>query len=232
MKKNDKIKTGISGLDELTGGGLPRGSLTLLTGTCGTGKTTLALQFIHTGALEGEAGVYVTFEESPENLKNNTKIFGWDIESLEKKNKITFIKYDPFHAEDILELLAAAIRKTKAKRVVIDSISALALYIRDIPEIRRVIFNLSLMLHKLGCTSIIISEILSQQDTLSRFNVEEFVADGVIVLYYFKTDSTYSRSITIWKMRGTEHSHKLHPYMISKKGIVVYPKEEAFARKR
>lgn len=229
QQSDKRVKTGIAGLDELISGGIPEGSLTLLTGTCGTGKTLISSQFIYFGMLNGENAVYVSFEEAPENIKANAKLFGWNFDGLDKKGKVLFVKYDPYHAEDIVEMLENAIRKVKAKRVVIDSISALGLYVRDIPEIRKIIFGLSSMLHRLGCTTLMISEVPAEQKNLSRFGVEEFVADGVIVLYYTRANSQYSRRITIWKMRSSDHSQKLHPYKITRKGIVVYPKEEAYA---
>ncbi len=224
-----RIKTGIKGLDELLFGGIPEDSLTLLTGTCGTGKTLMSTQFIHYGAMNGDNAVYVSFEETPENIRANALLCGWDFEELEKKGKVVFVKYDPYHAEDIVEMLENAIRKVRAKRVVIDSISALGLYVRDVPEIRKIIFGLGTMLHRLGCTTLMISEVLSEQKDLSRFGVEEFVSDGVIALYYTRADSQFSRRITVWKMRGSDHTQKLHPYKITRTGIVVYPKEEAYA---
>ena len=231
MQKEERVKTGIQGLDELIAGGLKPASLTLLTGTAGTGKTIFCSQFLYEGAKNfNEPGVYVTFEEPPENIKKDSLNFGWDFEELEKQKKILFVRYDPFHVEDILELIESNIKKIGAKRVVIDSVSALGLYLRDAPEVRRNILNMTLLLRKLKVTSFLVSEILPQQNALSRFGVEEFVADGVVVLYYLKTDSQYSRSLTVWKMRGTEHSLKLHPYQITKKGIIVYPKEEAFVK--
>lgn len=221
-----RVKTGIPGLDALLFGGIPTGSLTLLTGTCGTGKTLMSAQFLYYGARKGENGIFVSFEESPENIKANAKLFGWDFEKLEKKGKVLFVKYDPYHAEDIAEMLENAIRKTKAKRIVIDSISALGLYVRDTAEIRRMIFNMSSMLHRLGCTTLMISEILAEQKDLSRFGVEEFVADGVVALFYVRDPSRYTRSLTVWKMRGSNHSQRLHPYKITHRGVVVYPKKK------
>lgn len=228
-QKSERVKTGINGLDELMFGGIPEGSLTLLTGTCGTGKTIMSTQFIYFGAMNGDNAVYVSFEETPENIKANARLCGWNFDELEKKGNVLFVKYDPYHAEDIIEMLENSIRKMKAKRVVIDSISALGLYVRDVPEIRKIIFGLGSMLHRLGCTTLMISEVLSEQKDLSRFGVEEFVADGVIVLYYMRAKSQYTRSITVWKMRGSDHSQKLHPYKITHEGIVVYSKEEAYA---
>ena len=227
-----RVVTGIDGVDELMNGGFLPGSLVLVTGTTGTGKTIFSSQFLYNGATKyKEKGVYVSFEEPTDNIKEHGKKFGWDFDKLEKDGMIKFVRYDPYHIEDVYELIETQIKKLDAKRVVIDSISALGLYVRDSPELRRMIFNVALLLRKLNCTTILTSEILPDQKSLSRFGVEEFVADGIIVLYYLRTDSQYSRSTTVWKMRGTEHSHKLHPYVIeSNKGIVVYPKEEAFVK--
>ncbi|NIM47253.1 MAG: AAA family ATPase [Candidatus Aenigmarchaeota archaeon] len=229
--KKERIETGIPGVDKLIGGGLLPHSLTLLTGTTGTGKTVMSSQFIYFGVKEHDApGVYVSFEEPVDNIRRDCLDFGWDFEPLEKRNKIIFVRYDPFHVEDIYELIETNVKKIGAKRVVIDSISALGLYVRDIPDIRRMVFNISLLLRKLGCTSILISETLPMQNSLSRFGVEEFVTDNVIVLYYTKTGSQFSRALTIWKMRGSEHSNKLHPYRISNKGVTIYSEEEAFSK--
>lgn len=231
MPNSERVKTGVKGLDSIIDGGLVPNSLTLLTGTAGTGKTTISAQFIYEGAKTfGENGVYVTFEEPVESIKASCKNYGWDFDPLEKEDKVVFVKYDPFHIEDIYELIETNIKRINAKRVVIDSISALGLYVKETPEIRRMIFNISFLLRRLECTSILISEILPNQNSLSRFGVEEFVTDGVFVLYYTQTGSQFSRAITIWKMRGSKHSSKLHPYKITDKGIVVYSKEEAIVK--
>jgi KaiC/GvpD/RAD55 family RecA-like ATPase len=226
--KKERTPSGIPGIDELIGGGLTQNSLTLLTGTTGSGKTILSCQFIYSGVKDyDQPGVYISFEEPVENIKENCLVFGWDFEPMEKKDKVIFVRYDPFHVEDIYELIETNIKKIDAKRVVIDSISALGLYVRDIPDIRRMVFNISLLLRKLGCTSILISETLPMKTSLSRFGVEEFVTDNVIVLYYNRTAAQFSRSLAIWKMRGSEHTNRIHPYTITGKGITVYSKEEA-----
>jgi len=231
MTKEERIKTGIPGVDEMVNGGLIPKTLTLLTGTTGTGKTVMASQFIYTGAKEfNQPGVYVTFEEPIESIKETCLNFGWDFDSLEKKGKVAFVRYDPFHVEDIYELIETNIKKINAERVVIDSISALGLYVKEVPEIRRMIFNIAFLLRKLNCTALLISERLATQEALSRFGVEEFVTDGVIVLYYTRTGSQFARAITVWKMRSSKHSNKLHPYKITEKGVIVYPKEEAFVK--
>lgn len=228
---NDRVKIAIQGMDELLKGGLLRNTLTLLTGTTGTGKTIYCCQYLYNGITKfNENSVFFTFEEPPENIKRDVKSLGLDFEPLEKQKKVLFVRYDPFHIEDVYELIETNIKKMNAKRVVVDSISALGLYVRDVPELRRMILNISLLLRKLKCTTILTSEILPLQKSLSRFGVEEFITDNIVVMYYLRSGSQYSRSLTVWKTRGSEHSQKLHPYKITKNGIVVYPKEEAFVK--
>lgn len=227
----DKISTGIPGLDKIMGGGMPRTQLSLITGTSGTGKTTFCCQFINEGVRKfNEKGVYLSFEEPPEAIKDNMRGFGWDFDALEKSGKFAFIKYDPYHIEEVFDVLESTIRQTKATRVVVDSISALGLHIKDESELRKMIFDLSMILRKLNCTSLLVSEIVPGTKGISRYGVEEFVTDNVVVLYYERMHSTFSRAIQVWKVRGSQHSEKLHPYNISKNGVTVYPDEEAFIK--
>jgi len=227
----ERISTGISGLDELMGGGIPKTQLVLVTGTAGTGKTTFGVQFIHTGVkMFNENGVYLSFEEPIDSIKENVKGFGWNLDELEKSGKFAFIRYDPFHIEDVFHILESTVREIKAQRVVVDSVSAIGLHIKDKTELRRMIFTLSLILRKLGCTAIIVSEMVPGEKGISRYGVEEFVSDSVIVLYYERLQSTFSRALQVWKVRGSSHSDKLHPYKIDSNGITVYPKEEAFIK--
>lgn len=227
----ERVKSCITGLDELMGGGFPQKQLILLTGTSGTGKTTFCTQFVYNGVKKfGENGVYLTLEEPIESIKENAKTFGWDFEALEKSKKFAFIRYDPYHIEDVFAMLESTVRQTKATRVVVDSVSAIGLHVKDKTELRRMIFNLSLILRKLGCTALISSEIVPGSKGISRYGVEEFVSDSVIVLYYERLQSTFSRALQVWKVRGSAHSEKLHPYKIDENGITVYPKEEAFIK--
>lgn len=229
----ERTKTGIPGLDDLLKGGIPRNQLVLLTGTAGTGKTIFCSQYIYQGLKTfKDNGVYLTLEERSDYIKENTKSFGWNFEPYEKAGTFNFIEYDPYRAEDLVEILESTIRTVKARRVVIDSISALGLHIRDEEELRRMIFNLSLSLRKLNCTAVMVSEIVYGTTGLSRYGVEEFVSDSVIALYYERFQSLFSRSIQVWKLRGSPHSEKLHPYEIGSEGITVNPYEESLVRAR
>jgi len=175
-----------------------------------------------------EPTVYLSFEETPESIRKNALNFGWDFGPMEKEEKFSFVKYDPYHVDEVPNILQGKIREIQAKRVVIDSISSLSFYVREESDFRRLVFNISQVLEKMECTAMLISEIVPGSLSLSRNGVEEFIVDGVIVLYYKRVDSSFSRAIQIWKMRGSNHSEKLHPYKISSRGIEVYSKEEAF----
>jgi KaiC/GvpD/RAD55 family RecA-like ATPase len=229
----ERVTTGIHGLDEIIGGGIPRNHLMLVTGNCGTGKTIFCSQYIHHGMSKcRENGIYLSFEEPAESFKENLGVFGWDFDKYEKEGRFSFIRYDPYHIEDVFDILESTIRETKASRVVVDSISALGLHVKDEGELRNMIFNLSTILRKLNCTSVLVSEIVPGSEGISRYGVEEFVSDGVLVLYYERIASSFSRAMQVWKMRGSSHSEKLHPYKIATNGITVYPKEEAFMQKK
>lgn len=225
----ERVKTGIPGLDEIMHGGIPAGQSVLLSGTAGTGKTILASQFLYVGAKKyKEKGVYLSFEEPSESIKKNALNFGWDLTPLEKDEMMSFVKYDPYHVDDVVNHLEAKVREMSAKRVVIDSLSALGFYLREDTNFRRMLFNLYAVLQKLDCTTVMLSEVLPKSESISRNGVEEFVSDSVILLYYSRVDSSFSRAVQVWKMRGSSHSERLHPYKITNAGIVVYPKEDAF----
>lgn len=230
----ERVKTGIPGMDKIMNGGIPQGQLVLLSGTCGTGKTTICGQYVYQGLTKfKENGIFLSFEDLPEGVKNNFKQFGWDFGPFEKQGKFDFIRYDPYHIEEVFDILESNVRDIDAKRVVIDSVSALGLHVRDKAELRRMIFNLSNLLRKLGCTVIMVSEIVpGSAGTISRYGVEEFVTDSVIVLYYERNEFAFTRAIQIWKISGSDHSKKLHPYKITNKGITVQAGEEAFIAKK
>jgi len=232
-RERERLKSGVPGLDEIMQGGIPKNQIVLLTGTSGTGKTILSMQFAYAGAKTfNENAVYLSFEETADFIKGNVKAFGWDIGSLEKTGRFSFIRYDPYRVEDIFDILESTIRETKASRVVIDSISALGLHVRDKTELRSMIYNLSRILRKLNCTAIITSEIVhGTEPKISRYGVEEFVADSVIVLYYERINSVFNRSAQVWKLRGSPHSQKLHPYVIDKGGITIDYRTEAYVQR-
>ena len=221
--------TGIKGLDPLIEGGFERGTLILVSGGAGTGKTIFALQFLYYGIIdEKENGLYITFEESEDDLVRDAKVFGWDIERLQHEKKLIIKYYSPFEIEKLFDELEKIILDNDIKRVVIDSASGFGLYLKSDYDVRRKIHELSRILKYLGCTGIVISEIVGQSQSseimlegVSRFGVEEFTCDGVIILHYAGLGGAYDRSLQILKMRRTNHARGIFPMRITKNGIEV-----------
>ena len=217
-----RIKTGIPGLDGLMEGGLVQGSSYLVTGGTGTGKTTFACQFLWQGLQQGDSVVYITLEEDPQDIKEDAILFGWDFAPFEKKGLCKIIYHDPAQVNNLGTIMMNEIAALKAKRLVIDSTAVMGLTMDTHSQVRRRIYSLinALKGHD-GCTAIILSEIPEDSKALSRFGVEEFVVDGVIVLNYLGIGEAYSRSLLIRKMRRTNHGRDVYPFEITPKGIVV-----------
>ena len=245
----DRVKTGIKGLDELIGGGFPKSSSILLSGEAGTGKTIFSLQYIYSGAKDfGEAGIYVTFEEKPEELRREALQFGWDLKKYEDQKKIVildaaslrvgvptdenfYVKSD-VDIKSLLSKLYEIAMDIDAKRIVIDSLPAF--FFSDEPEnMRDDIYMMGRVLTETKATSILITEIINGQG-YSRFGYEEFITRGVITMHLVEGEKAmprmaeYKRGIFIRKMRETNHKIKQYPFSISKEGIVVYPQGEIY----
>lgn len=217
----NRVNSCIPGLDRLMGGGFPENDVILLSGGCGSGKTIFGLQYLY---FSKEKGIYITFEDEPEEIRSIAESFGWDIESREDSLRIA--KFDPFQLEDVMDLVQNNIREMGATRVVIDSISSLGTYVKDISELRRNVLTVKEMMKKNGCTTILISE--TAGPGISRFGVEEFIADDVILLQEFLSKGEYMKGISVRKMRGSAHSDKIYQYGITKKGFEVHPKPVPF----
>ncbi|HOE93414.1 MAG TPA: gas vesicle protein GvpD [Methanofastidiosum sp.] len=245
----DRVKTGIKGLDELIGGGLPKNSSILLSGEAGTGKTIFSLQFIYSGAKDfGEAGIYVTFEEKPEELRREASQFGWDFKKYEAKKKIVildaaslrvgvptdesfYVKSD-FDIKTLLSHLYEIAIDIDAKRIVIDSLPAF-FFSHESEKMRDDVYMMGRVLAETKATSILITEIVDGQG-YSRFGFEEFITRGVITMHLVEGEKAmprmaeYKRSIFVRKMRETNHKIKQYPFSITDKGIVVYPQGEIY----
>lgn len=250
----ERVPTGITGFDELIEGGFPRGRTVLMSGGCGTGKTIFSLQFLYKGIVDyGEPGVYVTIDERPDLTRQDMLRFGWDLRTLEDQGKLRVVdllrskiglpsdeKYQlNTQIEDvdrlIIEIMQMA-REIGAKRIVIDSLPALGIHMSDNDKVRNMILKLSYMLRKDNLTSIFVSEVPEQQFgsgpmKFSKFGVEEYVADAVVLLHYLGTSDTQGgtkRTLYIRKMRATKHSEDIIPMYITTDGIRVENPEEAF----
>ncbi len=220
-----RIATGIPGLDRLLEGGLVENSVNLLTGETGTGKTIFATQFIYGGLLNGEPGVFITLEETPEDIKNDAAVFGWDFDKYEKKGLFEIISHDPVQINNIDSVIIGELNTLKARRLVIDSTSLIALNIENQAQIRRKLYHIISSIKRNRTTALVTSEIPEGSKSLSRFGVEEFVVDGVIVLHYLGIGEVSARSLTIRKMRRTSHGNDVYPLEITKSGLVVKKSE-------
>lgn len=241
-----RIPTGIKGLDELMEGGFPENRAVLVSGGCGTGKTILSMQYIYNGATKhDEPGIYVTLDERPDLIREDVLRFGWDLKKLEDQDMIQLIDGTiakigipseeefslPATGFDLDKLLLEVMRVTKrigAKRLVIDSIPALGFNYEDPYDVRKAILKLSYMIQRTGVTTILTSEINEGENNFGKYGVEEYVADGVIVLHYMGIGAQSNRTLHIRKMRATDHSEELHPLRITEKGIQIHKLEEEY----
>lgn len=237
--KTERIKTGIPGFDDMVEKGIPRGYSILLSGGCGTGKTIFCLQSMRYACSRGEKCLYISFEESPERLKRHMKNFGWNPEKLENEGLMRIIRLDSFSvSRDVealfhkakgelmieKEILEMVPKDFKPDRIFIDSITALAVAFSNREDAYRFyVEQFFRYLETHGTTTFLISETEEAPDKLSISGVEEFLADGVIILYHLLKGSFRQRAVEILKMRGTSHMRGLIPFDIEKKGIMAYP---------
>ncbi|MFC5711406.1 ATPase domain-containing protein [Thalassorhabdus alkalitolerans] len=220
-----KCATGIQGLDEIIEGGLPEKSAVILEGAPGTGKTTIGIQFLLHGIQQNEPGIYITFEEFPEQLYEDMKSYGWDLRKHEINNNLRVVCLSP---EVLMEqlttpkgLLEVMVQEIGCKRIVIDSIS-LFRYLSQEGERdnRKILYTLRNTLRRLGLTSLLIQE----QSSLQREDIpfEHFLVDGVIRLYLKEHMSMFrKRTLEVVKMRGARLFEGEHVYRITEEGIYV-----------
>ncbi len=228
----ERVPTGIPGLDEVMAGGFEKGSYNLIAGGAGSGKSIFSMQFLVTGIEKfNEPGIYVTFEEKKENVYKHMLEFGWDFAKYEKSGKFELVEYTPEQVQKMLEegggLIESLINKIKAKRIVIDSITAFGLLFKDELSRRQAILSLIDLMRKWNATALLTAEFEPNVEKPSSASIE-FEVDSIILLYYPREGDTRKRALEILKMRGTEHSKKIFPLKIGQKGITIYPKERIF----
>ncbi len=227
-----KSLTGIDGLDEVTGGGLPTGRPTLVCGAAGCGKTMLGAEFLVHGAVRfGEPGVFMSFEESASELAENMRSLGFDLDKLQKQKKIAldFVRVERSEIEETGEYdleglfirLGHAIDSVKAKRVVLDTIEALFAGLPNQAILRSELRRLFRWLKEKGVTAVITAE--RGDSTFTRFGLEEYVADCVILLDHRITDQVSTRRLRVVKYRGSQHGTNEYPFLIGSTGISVLP---------
>jgi len=227
-----KSPTGITGLDEITEGGLPKGRPTLVCGSAGCGKSMLGVEFLVHGATQyNEPGVLMTFEELPEDVIANSRSLGFDIENLIAKKKL-FVDYvrverneiqetGEYDLEGIFVRLNYAIESIGAKRVVLDTIETLFTGLTNAAILRAELRRLFSWLKEKGVTAIITGE--KGEGTLTRNGLEEYVSDCVIVLDHRVIDQVSTRRLRVVKYRGSTHGTNEYPFLIGETGFSVLP---------
>jgi len=229
-----KSRTGIQGLDELTGGGLPEGRPTLVCGGPGCGKTLLGIEFlIHGALLYGEPGVLMAFEETAADLAKNVSSLGFDLDDLVARNllAIDYVRierseveqYGDFDLEGLFIRLGHAIDRIGAKRVMLDTIESLFSGLPNPAVLRAEVRRLFRWLKDRQMTSIITGERGSEPGALTRQGLEEYVSDCVIVLDHRVVDMVSSRRLRVVKYRGSTHGTNEYPFLIDSAGISVLP---------
>ena len=226
-----KVATGIEGLDEITGGGLPKGRPTLVCGGPGCGKTLFSLEFLIHGAARGEAGVFVAFEETEDDLIKNVRSLGHDLAALvaQKLLVIEYVRVERAEIEETGEYdlealfirLDHALRSVRARRMVLDTIESLFAGLANVGVLRAELRRLFAWLKQRGVTAVITGE--RGTDTLTRQGLEEYVSDCVIALDHRVTDQVSTRRMRIVKYRGSSHGTNEYPFLIDQNGIAVLP---------
>jgi circadian clock protein KaiC len=227
-----KCPTGITGLDEITGGGLPQGRCTLVCGNAGSGKTLLGMEFLVRGITDfGEPGVCISFEESAADLAQNVASLGFDLPSLSRRKKlhIDYVQIEKreieetgeYDLEGLFVRIGSAIQEVGAKRVLLDTIEALFAGLSNDGILRAELRRLFGWLKAQGVTTIVTGE--RGDTTLTRHGLEEYISDCVIVLDHRMWDSILTRRLRIAKYRGTTHGTNEYPFLIGPTGISVLP---------
>jgi circadian clock protein KaiC len=223
-----RVKTGIKDLDPLIGGGFKQNSVNLVVGMPGSGKSIFAAQFILQGIKEGEAGVYITFEEKRSKFLDDMKDFGWDFADYEAKKKFTLLEYTPEQVKKMLTegggIVENIIEKTKAKRVAIDSITSFALLYSDELTRREASLALFELIANWNTTALLTSQGAGESSDIVEAAME-FEADSIIFMHHTRKKSERVRALEILKMRGTRIPEKIFPLSIEKDGLKIDAKK-------
>lgn len=232
----ERVQTGIEAFDDLVMGGLPKGRVTIVGGTPGSGKTVFATQFLVHGMNDAdEPGVFVTFEEAADDIEHNMASFGWDIPAARASKRMVFVDASPRESDDrvvgafdlsgLLSRITHAVRTCGAKRIVLDSITQLFdHFIVDQNQVRRELLRVASELKRAGLTVLMTAERNSEYGDISRHRIEEFVADNVVILRNALQGERRRRTIEVLKMRGSRHIEGEVPItLVETRGIVAVP---------
>lgn len=215
-----RVTTGIDGLDELLKGGIPEENTVLVSGEAGSGKTTFCSQFLWEGLENGENCMFITFEEPKSQIKEEAKLFGWDFEKYE--DKFTIKSKDPFKegGEELYWFRDELVEKD-VKRLALDSTSILSLYHENPYEIRKSLYDLIKTVKETNTTAVLTAESPAGENKITRYDVVQYVVDGVIMLYFMGIGEKGYRSLQVRKMRKTDISMETKSFEITDSGVEI-----------
>ncbi len=222
----ERVPSGVPGLDKYIGGGFIKGSSILVAGGPGAGKTIFSSYFIYEGLKRGENCLYLTLEERPQDIVADTLKLGINLEKYLRNGKLEIKFIDAVDVSRMSGGLLPKLRDKKIHRVVIDSISLFELYYKTSADVRKQLMKIIFGLKKFNVTTIFTSEIPSGKESFGSFGIEEFVTDSVITLRSMIMTGESGRSLSIVKMRRTDHSGDIHPVKLDSKGMKVLPPEK------
>lgn len=235
--ERERCITGIEGIDHILNGGIPRGNTVLVAGSVGTGKTSICIEFLVHGALEGENSLYLSVTEPTAKLLKNVIPFDFFDDRLTKQGRLRFVDlphlYEKLGIDKaeftfdevklLVDTIAGLVDEHEVRRFVLDSITSVNYRLKDPELIRDFLLRLGTILSSKGCTSLLVSETGSMGDALPRGGVEEAIADGVIVTGNLERRGDLLRTLQVVKMRGTSHSRAKYVLDLTTGGVLLVP---------
>lgn len=241
----ERLEVGIPGFDVVAGGGIPAGRSTLIAGTAGSGKTLFSIQYLISGLERyDQAGVYVAFDESAEEIVRNVVNLGWDLDAHRQAGRLALLDVAEVAGEEVVQAgqfdligllsrLERAVKQTGAARVVFDSLTGLFPHFADQSVVRREMHRITAAMRSLGVTTLITAERSEEYGPVGRYGVEEFVADNVVILRHPLSGERRRRTLEILKFRGAHHHKGEYPFSIEgRSGITVIPLAETAKKTR
>jgi circadian clock protein KaiC len=215
-----KITSGVNGLDPLIGGGFESGTVNLISGKVGSGKSIFCLQFIWEGLDKGEKCMIFTTQDSKDSILLQAERFGWDFDEKEKDGLLTFIEMEPYSVSELPETISKQPGMGKIERVIIDSAGTFERFVHEPYKTRKSLYRAFKQLREMGKTVLVVSDIPEDSDTLSETGFLEYMSDSVILLNYTGSRN-HGRSLKVRKLRFSDHSDDIHSFEIGPRGLEI-----------